>query len=170
MFLGAMNGEYPWLWRGLPETPPHFEEALWRDVLVQYAIEDKRTGQQIGLVGAYNANNFHRFAYVTLTLLDDYQRRVWPFEAIVLFGNILFTRYSLENVYAETTGELYEEFQSGAGRLFTEVGRFPGRLSLNDRREDLIVTGMSRAQWLDQGVPLLERCTRQPERGPSPVT
>lgn len=157
LFLGAMVGEFPWLWRGAPQTPAHFEGALWRDVVLQYAIEDRRTGEQIGLIGAHDLNRLHRYAYASFTLLPEYKRRIWPFEAVVLFANLLFTRLDLENIYAETTSSLYEDFRSGAGRFFTELVRFPGRLLVNGEREDLVVAGMSRDQWLTEGAPLLER-------------
>lgn len=160
LYQGAMAGEFPWLWRNLPETPQHFDEALWSGVLAQFAIEDVRTGVQVGIVGAYGANHFHRYVYTTMTLLPDYKRRVWPFEGALLFGNLLFTKYCMENVYADTTATHYQEYGSGRGRFFDEVGRFPGRLLVNGQREDVIVTGMSRDQWLVRGRPLLERCTR----------
>lgn len=157
IFSGAMSGEFPWVWRGFPESPRHFEDALWSDVLVQYAIADRRSGEQVGLIGAYAANPFHRFCYTTLTLLPDYRRRVWPLEGVLLFGNLLFTRYDMENVYSETTSSRYDEFRSGAGQLFSELGRFPDRLLINGQREDFIVTGMSRDQWMAEGRPLLDR-------------
>lgn len=157
IFAGAMSGEFPWIWRGTPESPVRFEEALWSDVLAQHAITDLRTGEQVGIVGAYAANPFHRFCYTTLTLLPDYRRRVWPLEGVLLFGNLLFKKYDMENVYSETTTSRYKEFQSGAGRLFSELGRFPGRLLIDGVREDFIVSGMSREQWIAQGLPQLER-------------
>jgi hypothetical protein len=155
IFEGAISGEFPWIWRGTPETPVHFDEALWGDVLAQYAIIDRATGEHVGLVGAFGANPFHRFCYTTMTLLPEHRRKVWPFEGVLLFGNLLYTKYDMENVYAETTGTYYEEFKSGAGRLFDELGRFPGRLLVNRQREDFIITGMSREQWEAKGLPLL---------------
>lgn len=166
LFDGAMTGEFPWLTRNVAVTPQNIEEALWSNVLAQFAIEERRAGTQIALVSAHNANHFHRFAYVSLTLLPEYKRRVWPFEGVLLFGHYIFTKFDLLNIYAETTSSLYEEFQSGAGRLFTEVGRFPERLMVNGVREDLVVTGMSRNQWDAEGVPLLNRCLPGDGAGP----
>jgi RimJ/RimL family protein N-acetyltransferase len=160
LYLRASIGEFPWLWRGAPETPQSFHDVLWRDVLVQFAIEDARRGEQIGLISAYGANVFHGYAYVSMVLMPDYQRRVWPFEAAALFGNYVFSRFNLANLYAESTDATYDQFRSGVGRLFTEVGRFPGRLLVNGERQDLIITGVSREQWETWGVPFVERCTR----------
>lgn len=169
VYLLAATGEIPWLWRGAPETPQGFHELVWRDVLVQFAIEDRRSGQPVGLVSAHSASLFHGYAYTSFTLLPQFRKRVWPFEGTVLFGNYLFTRFGLRNLYAETTGSLYEEFRSGAGRLFNEIGRFQDRLMVNGEADDLVVLGMTAKQWADEGAPLLHLATRPSTPAAPPI-
>lgn len=156
----AATGEISWQWNGASETPESFHAGLVERALVVFSIEERRTGREIGLLVSYGANLFHGFAYASMYIVPDYQKKVWPHEALVLFGNYLFRRFSLRNLYAESVASDYEQFRSGQGRFFDVEGHFRERILVNGNPEDLYVLRMSRSKWEDVGLPLLELCTR----------
>lgn len=158
LFHLAMLNLVPWQWRA-PETPDAFRETLWQGVLVQFQVEDIRTGRPVALVRADNANLFFGHAYLTMMLHPAFRMKAWPLEGTVLFGHYLFTKFNLQHLYAETTTSGFEQFKSGAGRLFEVEGRLRNRALVNGRREDLYILTFTRERWLTDGVAAVERCT-----------
>jgi hypothetical protein len=154
----AATGQLPWSWRSATETPETFRQSLWSGVLTQFAIEDRRTGQSAGLLTAYGANIAHGYAYVSMLLHPDYRMRVWPLEGAVLFGNYLFVRFNLRNLYAETAAPYLDQFKSGIGRLFEIEAGFKGRLIINSEKQDLYILTFTRDRWRQSGEEALERC------------
>lgn len=161
-------GRLPWSWRGMSETPEGFAESLWSGVLVQYAVRDRRTGLDVGLATAYGANVFHRFAYVSYLLRPEHRMRVWPLEGALLFANLLFVRYDLRNLYAETADPHLDTFASGDGSFFEVEARLRDRLLVDGRPADLYLLRISRERWLERGVELLDRCLPRAPR-PEPL-
>lgn len=159
LYLLAASGRIPWAWGGA-ETPQNFQDSLWQGVLVQFAIEDSRTGGPAGLLRADSANLFHKYAYVSMILVPEYRLRAWPLEAAALFGNYLFRRYDLEHLYAETSEAYLDQFRSGIGRLFDVEGRLRNRLVVNGQRQDMYILSISRERALTEGADLVERLTR----------
>jgi hypothetical protein len=153
--LAALN-QIPWQWRA-PETPAAFQESLWQSVLVQYQVEELRSGRPVAFVRADNANLFFGHAYLTMMLLPEFKMRVWPLEGGLLFGHLLFTKFNLQHLYAETPSSLLEQFRSGVGKLFDVEGQLRNRVVLNGRREDLFILTFTRERWLAEGIPILER-------------
>jgi RimJ/RimL family protein N-acetyltransferase len=156
LFQLAAANLIPWQWHA-PETPDAFQESLWRGVLVQYAIQDLRTGRSVGFLRADNANLFFGFAYMTFMLHPDYRMKAWPLEGVLLFANYLFAKFNLENLYGETTETYMKQFASGIGTNFEVEGRLRNRVVINGRREDLYILTLSRARWLAEGKPVLDR-------------
>lgn len=153
--LATLN-RIPWQWRA-PETPDAFRESLWQGVLVQYQVEELRTGRPVAFLRADNANLFFGHAYLTFMMHPDYRMRAWPLEGTVLFGHYLFTKFNLQHLYAETPASHYEQFKSGAGTLFEVEGRLRNRVVVNGRREDLYILTVTRDRWLAEGIAALER-------------
>jgi hypothetical protein len=153
--LASLN-RIPWQWRA-PETPQAFHESLWQGVLVQYQVEELRTGRPVAFVRADNANLFFGHAYLTMMLHPEFKMRVWPLEGALLFGHLLFMKFNLQHLYAETPSSLYDQFKSGVGKLFDVEGQLRNRVVLNGRREDLFILTFTRERWLAEGIPALER-------------
>lgn len=84
-----------------------------------------------------------------------------------LFGHYLFTKFGFQNLYAETPTSYFEQFKSGAGKLFDIEGRLRSRAVVNGRREDLYILTFTRERWLTDGIRAVERCTRSLEAGRS---
>ena len=158
LYRCAVRGDIPWHWHGMSETPESFSESLWSGVLVQYSIQDRRSGRDIGLISAYNANVYHRFAYVTLLLMPEFRMRVWPLEGALLFANYLFVKYDMRNLYAESAEPYFHQFGTGDGSFFDVEAHYRDRLLVNGEGQDMYVLRISRDRWLDRGVELLERC------------
>jgi RimJ/RimL family protein N-acetyltransferase len=153
----ACVGDIPWLWRGRRETPDGFRDSVYTDVLVQFAIEDRRTGEPVGLISAYDPNPHHGFAYVTLVLLPGHRYRVWPLEATILFSNLLFVKYNMRHLYGRSTEENFAQFRSGTGRFFEIEGHLKGHLIVNGEPQDLYLLTVTRQRWQKEGLPLLDR-------------
>jgi hypothetical protein len=156
LFQLASANLIPWQWHA-PETPEAFQESLWRGVLVQYAVQDLRTGRSVGFLRADNANLFFGFAYLTMMIHPHYRMKAWPLEGALLFGNYLFTKFNLEHLYAETTESYLKQFASGIGTAFEVEGRQRDRVVINGRREDLYILTFSRERWLAEGKPAVDR-------------
>lgn len=159
----AMTRQVPWTWRTAQQTPDSFGESLWRDVLVQHAIEDRRTGQAVGLVTAYDANLFHGYAYASLVLLPDFRFRVWPLEGALLFANYLFVHYGLRHLYAKSAEESFLQFRSGAGTLYEVEGCLRGHLMVDGQPQDQYLLSISRQRWSEHAPDLLRHCVAADE-------
>lgn len=159
LYVRVAIGEVPWMWRGAPETPQAFHDLIWSDVLVQFAIESLHDAEPVGLVTAYNSNLFHRFCHLRVVVPSQHRESPGPLEGTVVFLNYLFAKFGLRNVYAEVTGMGLGGFQSAEGALFSPVGTFEDRLVAQGGFDDLHLFSMSRAQWIEKGLPLFERAT-----------
>jgi RimJ/RimL family protein N-acetyltransferase len=151
------DGVVPWHWRGRNESPAGFQDSLWSGVLVQFAVTQRSTGRDIGLVTASGASLFHGYAYVTARMHLAYRRKVWPLQSLFLFANYLFTRYGLRNLYSEVTPQEFRKVASGEGRYFDVEGRLRNHTIVNGVPQDVLVLHMSRERWLRSGLPVLRR-------------
>jgi RimJ/RimL family protein N-acetyltransferase len=160
MYELAVIGDIPWIWTGGQETPESFQRSFYHDVVAQFAIFDRRTGEAAGLISATDGNPIHGFAFMNLLLLPTHQKRVWPLEAAVLFTNYLFVKHNLRRLYGRSTGENFEQFSSGVDRYFEIEGCLKGHLILNGEEQDVYLLTLTRDRWKEVGIPLLERVTR----------
>jgi RimJ/RimL family protein N-acetyltransferase len=159
LYLMAATNQIPWQWSGA-ESPESFRRSLWDNVLAQFAVIDAKTRAEVGIVRADNANLHHGFSHISMMLFPKYRLRAWPLEAALLFGNYLFQKFSLQNLYAETPASIFSQFRSGMGRHFEVEACFKNRLLTNGEREDLYVLTFTRDRWAEQGLPALERLTK----------
>jgi RimJ/RimL family protein N-acetyltransferase len=166
LYVAAATNAIPWQWHG-PETPHHFQESLWANVLVQFAVEEVSTGRPVGFVRADHANLFHGFAYFTLMIFPEYRMRGWTFEAPILFANYVFRKFNLQNLYAEMPSGLLGQVQSGIGTAFELEGRMRNRVVVNGERQDLCILTLSRERAMSVGAEAVARITRSPAAAPA---
>jgi len=157
----AAVGDIPWPGHGA-STPMAFQESLWADVLVQFGIEDLRSGRPVGLLRAERANFFHGYAHLSMFVLPEFRMQGWPLEAAVLFGSYVFRRYNLEHLYAEAGDTELEQYGSGKGSLFEVEATFRDRLLVNGERENQYVLTFTRERAFTVGAALIERLARSP--------
>jgi hypothetical protein len=162
LFDLASTQAIDWPWHTGAETPESFSAGLWRDVLMQSAIEDVRSGQQVGLLTAFRANLFHGYAYMSAIVLPGFRLRMWPLEAGLIFVHNLFVKFNLRHVYAEVPEAGFRTIQSGAGSLFEVEGRLRGRLVVDSTIQDQFIISISRDRWLERWLPLVARCVMGP--------
>lgn len=163
LYEWAAREEIPWQWRGRPVSPEGLLESMWVDCLFHYIVETRNPPRPIGLVTVYGANFHHQNCYLQAGLIEPYQRRGWPFEAVALALSIVFRRYNMRRVYAQTTLEAFEQFASGEGIWFEVEGRLREYAYVNGRFVDSLILVASREQWQHRIDPLVERWTR-PEK------
>jgi hypothetical protein len=141
-------------------TPRDFEESLWRGVLVQYAIESTRTGEQVGLLRADQANLFSKYVYISMFLLPEFKMRGWPLESLLFFANFLFKRFDLAHLYAETAEVHLEQYRSGSGKFFEVEACFKNRVVINGVRQNLYVLTIERERALQLCEAMIGRTGR----------
>jgi RimJ/RimL family protein N-acetyltransferase len=155
--------EIPWQWRGRPVSPEGLRETMWADCLFHYVVESRESPRPIGLVSAYGANFHHQTCYLQAGLLAPYQRRGWPFEAVGLGLSVVFVRYNLRRVYAQTTSDTFGQFASGEGVWFDVEGRLREAVYVNGRFLDSLILTTTRDRWDTRIRPLVERALQPPE-------
>jgi RimJ/RimL family protein N-acetyltransferase len=121
-----------------------------RDRYSQMIIRLKRSNAPIGTVYCYNLNREHGFAFVTIFLEDQFQRKGFGIEAFGSFLCWLFDSLpELYKVYAEVY-EINEHSISCLTRAGFEIeGRFKEHTVLNCKRCDLMRLAFYRRQLTD---------------------
>lgn len=95
-----------WRHHGATPSPDEFEALLWRGVLSQYVIMDKRTMQPIGWVSSYGADLINGFVYLSVARIGGATSKpTLAFsEGIQLFISSLFGGWPFRRVYATIAG------------------------------------------------------------------
>jgi hypothetical protein len=155
----AATSQIPWPWSG-PVSPAAFEDSLWRNVLVQFGIEDVRNGRPVGYLRADNASLFHGYAFLSMVILPDYRMRGWPLEGVFLFVNYLFRAYNLHRLYAEVTEARLSQYRSGLGHYFEIEACFRDRLTINGTRQNQYVLTCTRDLALTECAAMMDRIIR----------
>lgn len=153
----ACQSDIAWDWRGRRESPTGFRESLLADLLAMFAIVDRRTEHEVGLVRALEFHPLHRYVYMSTALLPAYQGRVWPLEGALLFANYLFVKYDLRHIYGRATEGEWTRFRSGDGRYFELEAQLKAHLIINSEPQDHFILTLSKEMWMSRGLGLLER-------------
>jgi len=138
---------YRWRNRGATPSPEAFVESLWRGVLAQFMIERNDDREAIGNVFAYNADLRNGHASVGVMVNPDVSGRGWGLEGAGLFVDYVFKVWNLRKIYAEAPGFNFEQFRSGAGRLFREEGLLRNHDYYDGRYWDLHILAIDRSDW-----------------------
>ncbi len=153
----ASVGDLPWLWRSERHQAEGFTRSLHMTNDVQFMITNRRSDEPAGLISAYELDQFHGLAHVTVALLPGSRLRVWPLEGVLLFANYLFTKFNLRKLCGRSTEQNFAQLRSGADHFFEVEGCLRNHLILNGRYQDLYLAAVSEERWREVGVPLLER-------------
>lgn len=153
----AARGEIPWQWRGRPVSPEGLRESMWMDCLFHFVVESRDRPRPIGLVSCHAANFHHQTCSVSAGLVERYRGRGWPFEAVSLALSVVFRRYNMRRVYAQTTSETFKQFASGEGSWFEVEGHLRENVYENGRFLDSLILTITRERWESRIRPLVER-------------
>jgi len=138
---------FRWRYRGDTPSPEVFLRSLWDQVLVQLVVEERSTKQPVGLVVAYGADFQNSHVQVAVLLDPSVQRQAWPHEAVILFVNYLFINWNLRKLYAEALGFNYQQFASGAGRIFRVEAKLREYHYWDGRYWDKFIFACTREDW-----------------------
>lgn len=140
-----------WRYRGTTPSPERFVTDLWTGVQAQFVIETPEPRQRAGLVVAYNADMANGTVYLAALVDNDYHRKVWPMEGILLFVDYLLQNWNFRKVYAETPEFCAAQFASGAGTFFEEEGRLTQHQFFQGKYWDYITYALTRERWQTHG-------------------
>jgi RimJ/RimL family protein N-acetyltransferase len=121
----AINEEngFRWLLVGAVPPPDVFQQNLWKGVLAQFVVLERRSSAPIGVVVAYNPELHHGFAYLGADFLPAVEGTGLGIEAVDIFIEYVFGTYNLRKLYLEVP-EYNVPFMSNlAGGVFKEEGR-----------------------------------------------
>jgi hypothetical protein len=133
-------------WRYHGGIPPYqvFEQTLYHNVLVQFAIVSRQDPTQLaGLAVAYNASFQDGHTYVAA--VSDRRLGVGTLEGIVLLLGYVFAQWPFRKVYIEAPefnlGQFNSAIESG---LLKEEGRLLGDRYYSDQYWDLVTFALYR--------------------------
>lgn len=138
---------FRWVFRGATPNPSTMRDQMFSGVLVQFLIVHRRSGEPIGLVSCYNANQVSGYGYLALVIDPAHQGSGSALEAAALFCNYLFTVWPFRVIYAEGIEFNFNQFGSALGRYFTEVGRIPHREYFDGVYWDWVIAELRRPVW-----------------------
>lgn len=124
LFAVVTDPRVAFRWRSIgPGTSPRiFERLLEENVLCQFAIQSKSSGDLIGMVQCVAANFHHGTAQLTVLIAPSYWGKGWPLEGVLLFLSYVFVGYPLRKLYLEIPEQNWHVLRRGASRLFREEG------------------------------------------------
>ena len=153
----AFTGDTAWRWRYRGDSLRYedFVSSLWQNVTAQYVIEEKATGALAGMISVYSYRPRDQHAHLSLLLAPAARGAAWPFEAVAIFINYVFTVWPLRKLYLESLEFNYETLQSGKGIWFEEEGRLRSHEYLDGRWWDLHLMAIWRDPFLARSQALL---------------
>jgi hypothetical protein len=145
-----------WRFRGSTPSPDTWAQSIWAGVLAQYLIVARAQEVPIGLVLAYRASFQDGYAYVAAAHFSEKDR-----SPLMMFGTAYFLRYvfscwNFRKLYMETSEYNFEQFRSGAGKLFEIEGRMRDHSFFSGRYWDELILSISREAWEREGPRLLD--------------
>lgn len=121
-----------------------------RDRYLQCVI--LRSKKAIGTIYAYGVNRTDGYAFITVYVISDHERRGCGVEAFALFLLYLFQELSLYKVYVEVYSYNKHSLSCLKNAGFVEEGRFRGHRLYNKKRHDLV-----RLTFFRDELPRLEK-------------
>jgi RimJ/RimL family protein N-acetyltransferase len=121
----AINEEngFRWLLAGAVPPPDVFQQNLWKGVLAQFVVLERRSSAPIGVVVAYNPEFNHGFAYLGADFAPTVETTGLGIEAVDIFIEYVFGTYNLRKLYLEVPEYNLPSMSHLAGGVFKEEGR-----------------------------------------------
>lgn len=127
-------------------------------VLCQYGVHVLRSGRALdGLVRCYGANFRHGTAQLSVFTSSRTHGRGHGLEAMALLIDMLFHRYPLRKLYAETIEYNLAQFSRGLGRYFEIEGVLKGHELHEGEAWDSYLITITRERWVRFGKETTER-------------
>lgn len=136
--------------RGIAPPPEQFSQSLWGSVLVQFVVEDGRSGEACGMVTCYSADFRNQNAKLALLAFNS---RVWTravcIDGMWAFGSYLFDTFPLRKVYMEVLEWNEAFFETGERFGMVQEGRLIEHEMHGDHALDMIIWSTTRTQFYE---------------------
>ncbi|NNN20699.1 MAG: hypothetical protein HKL80_01680 [Acidimicrobiales bacterium] len=143
----AVTSSFHWRLRGSTPSPENFTNQLWSDVLSQYIVFRKDTGEQLGLVVCHNANFIDGVAYLAALASPRYIGSGAMAEGAALFLEGIFKNWNFRKIYLEAPEFNVLRIQSGLKSFFHEEGRLKAHHFYNGQYHDQLLLAIYREEF-----------------------
>jgi len=136
-----------WRLRGSSISPSGFDQFLWHDVQIQMIGEALSSGERAGLFQMFGHDPMSGFAHLSAIVPPHLMRRGWPFEALLLFVDLVFRSWDVRKLYLESPEFVAVDYAAGAGELLHEEGRLKAHYYWDDQFWDQRIFAIYRDTW-----------------------
>jgi RimJ/RimL family protein N-acetyltransferase len=134
-----------WRYYGHTPSPEQFNRSLWQDVVAQFCVWSKATGQRVGVCSAYRGDMRNGHIWLAAAFADDHDGVA--LEGAVLFVQYLFDAYPLRKIYCEMPEVVEEDVGSAFRRVAQEEGRLTEHHYWMGRYWDWVYLAITRERW-----------------------
>jgi RimJ/RimL family protein N-acetyltransferase len=159
---GERSG-FRWTQRGSTPGPGEFAQVAWNGMLVQFIVEDRRSGERIGLANAYRPDFRHGFVSIGFILAPDARALGWPLEGVALLVDYLFRLWAFRKLYFEALEFNATDFESAIGRYVVEEGRLRMHEYYDGRYWDVCVLALYREAWNSARTRFVSAWSQEPD-------
>lgn len=133
--------------RGASVAPEALPEALWRSVLVNFAVRELDRPAPIGLMTCYGADFRSGIASIGMNIAPEFRGGGHAGEAGALFIRFLFVSFPFRKLYAQVAG--WAEGASGVARIaaMREEGRLAQHEYHDGKYYDVLTYALYREDW-----------------------
>ena len=146
-----------WRFRGTSPNPDQFAQLLWQNALAQFIVEYRESGQPIGYLSAFDANERNGWCHISVLIDPGLSHTGWALESFALFFNYLFETFNMRKLYGEVLQPAFDDLASGAGTWFRVEGRLVDHEYYGGQFCDLILLALHRDDWNVHGKPLIAK-------------
>jgi hypothetical protein len=142
----AMLGRWPPM--GSDLTIDNIEARMWNVGELQYAVLRTTSSELVGLVNAHGIDERNGTAALGFMIHPRVWLSGWPFEAVVLFLNLLFEWHGFRKIYCEMSGSTLAAFGGAVGRWLQLEATFHSQIDDRaDDHDDWHVLSLVRDDW-----------------------
>lgn len=149
LYMQDLSPEFGPRWRFKGSTPGYeaWTQALWANVLVQFLVTDRLSGEVVGRVVAANPNlsNGHCSFSVAKSRRSDMTLRI--LDGAVLALEYLFRSFPIRKVYMQVMEYNLAQMERGLGLIAIEEGRLRQHEWLNGMYWDEVHYAIYRESW-----------------------
>ena len=131
----------------LTPTPSDLDRAIWDRASLQYVVVRNRDDRPVGLQQLTDLSLLHGTARIVTIMHPTVHHSPWLLEGSALFIKQVFDRLPIRKLYGEVIEFNYQQFSSGADRLFEIEGRLKDHEWHHGRLWDAYIIALTREMW-----------------------
>lgn len=137
------------------------EGDFQHDRHIQMMIVRKSDGKSIGTIYSYDYKKIDQYLFITIFISREFQANGYGVEAVALFLQYLFNKFTLFKIYMEVYEYNAQSLSCIRGAGFVQEGLFGGHRLFNGVRYDLL----RYAIYKERDLPKIEVFLRRLKRG-----